>query len=133
MTGLQAIEQDASRRALRHACAWFGVGLAVAPVLDVADDAGFLTAPSALDARAWALALATIASFVVIASAAAALLARHRAADKTWFFIACVVVLGGYLVRSGLRASGVVALVVLALALVQLRVVQAERRSREAP
>jgi hypothetical protein len=135
-TGLHAIESDMTRRALRRSATWFCVGLAIAPVVDVADDAGLLTAPTSLDARGLVVVLFEIGMLVAIAGAAGVLLARHRPSDRTWFFVACVAVLSGYLAHAGLRASGIAALVALALAFVQLRMVQKigrvepERRSR---
>ena len=132
-TGLHAIEHETTRRALRRSATWFCVGLAIAPVVDVADDAGLLTAPTSLDARDIVVALLEIVMLVAIAGAAGVLLARHRPADRTWFFVASVAVLSGWLAHAGLRASGVAALVALALSFVQLRLLERfepERRSR---
>lgn len=115
------------------------MGLAIAPVVDVADDAGLLTAPTSLDARTIVVALLELVVLVAIAGAAGMLLSRHRPCDRTWFFVACVAVLSAYLAHAGLRASGIAALVALAFAFVQLRLIEPleprepvapERRSR---
>ena len=108
-------------QALRISARWLAIGISIPPIADIADRTGVLTAPTQLDGAQWVGFFARAIPFVAIAVAAAWLLRRHRAGDRTWFFGACAVVLIGDAALTGFRLSIVAGLVALAFAFSQLR------------
>ena len=112
---------DLARRAGR----WLGVGISATPIVDLADDAGLIGALAAFDGAVLAsLSARTVlglAFFAAIGVAISRLFVAHRPAGRAWFFAACLVPLGAYVIVSGLRLSVLAALIALAFAFVTWR------------
>lgn len=94
---------------------WFAIAIALAPVADRLDDAGWLAGladvfdgPGA--GRGALVALAWCAGFVGLGLAAGAVLVRHRTRPRWWFFAACAVPEAIYALTAGPRLSGLAAL-----------------------
>lgn len=127
---MRDLADEMAQRALASCAQWLGIGVAVIPVLDIADRAGLvvlLTSPETLELGVVALPLAQIAAFVGLGVAASALLRRHRPRARGWFFAACVAPIAVFTAVTGLRLSVVVALIALCFSFVQLRL------ARDAP
>lgn len=106
------------------AARWLGFGIAILPVLDIADRAGLLmllASPSVLELDLVAAPLLGIAFFVAVGVGASAVLRRHRPRARGWFFAGCVIPVLAYVLATGLRLSAAVALIALSFAFVQLR------------
>lgn len=122
----RTIAERMNTRSLDAAARWFGFGVASLPVLDIADRAGLfvlLSSPSSLELHLVIVPLLQIAFFVAVGAAASAVLRRHRAGARTWFFLGCAVPIVAYVLATGLRLTAAVAVVALSFAFVQLRLV----------
>lgn len=112
---------------LRGGARWFGFGVAVAPVFDRLDDAGIITLlasgqPGALVESAGGMAaLLWCGLFGLLGISAAAILRRHRAAARPWFFAGCAVPVLGYAVLGGFRVSTWISVLAFGVAALRLR------------
>lgn len=108
-------------RTLRAAGRWLGIGVAAGPILQIADNAGWIVAFTSLEPSSQVWPAAQMLLFAALGFAAAWLLPRHRPRGRTLFFALCALPVGAWVFVSGLTISSVVAVLALALALAQLR------------
>jgi hypothetical protein len=113
---------------LRAGARWFGFAVAAAPVVDRLDDAGWITTlASGKIGRSdeWPqgglAALGWSALFVALGIAAAAVMRRHGARGRWWFFAGCAAPMLGYVALGGFRLSAGVSLLGFAVAALRLR------------
>lgn len=112
---------------LGGAARWLGLGVALGPILEVADRGGLftaLTAPSTMEVGIL-VPLMKAGMFAVLGIAAAVILPRHRPRARWWFFAACAIPVLGWIAHmawSGdLRAVALVPLLALPYAGARLR------------
>jgi hypothetical protein len=117
MTPMHNVPNEYVAKAAR----WFGIGLVITPVFDIADRAGLATAPTQLDASTWWDMAVHGVPWVVIGFVAAWLLRNHAHTDRTWFFFACSSVLLVYLAVSGVGVLAFASVIALAVAFGHLR------------
>lgn len=112
---------------LGGAARWLGLGVALGPILEVADRGGLftvLTAPSTMEVGIL-VPLTKVGMFAVLGIAATVILPRHRPRARWWFFAACAIPVLGWIAHmawSGdLRAVALVPLLALPYAGARLR------------